>query len=131
LLLERTRRLRPCFISCAIGGAPLSVTLGGMCLTYTLDSGLERNRHDPDTFKIPVQMARETLRPGDFAKLMFRITINDEVHVERMWVRVQECNPGFYIGVLDNQPTCAEEICIGMTVDFEADHVIDIQRNAT
>jgi uncharacterized protein YegJ (DUF2314 family) len=60
---------------------------------------------------------------------MFRITVDGTVFVERMWVLVQECNPGFYIGVLDNQPCSSEEMCIGLAVDFDADHVIQIKRS--
>ncbi len=99
-----------------------------MAANYTLDNAEETSREFPSTFKIPAREERESLRPGDFAKLMFRITSDDEVGVERMWVRVQECNPGFYIGVLDNQATCTDEIGMGMTVDFEPAHVIDIIR---
>ena len=98
-----------------------------MSATYTLDDGAETHREFPETFEIPAQSDRESLRSGDFAKLMFRISVGDEVHVERMWVRVQEVNPEFYIGVLDNQPYCTDEIFIGMKVDFHSDHVIQIK----
>ena len=101
-----------------------------MPATYTLDNGAEIHREFPNTFEVPAQAEREGLRPGDFAKLMFRITVDDQVHVERMWVQVQEAHPEFYIGVLDNQPCCTEEICIGMIVDFYSDHVVQIRRHA-
>ena len=101
-----------------------------MAATYTLDSAEETHREFPATFEIPALADRESLRPGDFAKLMFRITADGGVLVERMWVRVQESNPDFYIGVLDNHPSCTEQIAIGTTVDFEPAHVIQIKRNS-
>ena len=99
-----------------------------MPVTYTLDNGAETHREFPDTFEIPSQAERESLRPGDLAKLMFRIEFDDEAHVERMWVQVAEVKPEFYVGVLDNDPDCTEEIRIGMRVEFHADHVIQIDR---
>jgi uncharacterized protein YegJ (DUF2314 family) len=99
-----------------------------MPVTYTLDSGAETHREFPDTFQMPPQEERESLRPGDLVKLIFRIEFDDEAHVERMWVRVAEVRPEFYVGVLDNDPYCTDEIRSGMTVEFHADHVIQIGR---
>jgi uncharacterized protein YegJ (DUF2314 family) len=101
-----------------------------MTATYTLDSGVERHRESPETFEIPSQAKREGLRPGDLAKLIFRIEIGDEVHVERMWVQVIEARPEFYVGTLDNDPYCTDEIRSGMRVEFHADHVIQIDHVA-
>ena len=99
-----------------------------MPVTYTLDSGTEIHREFPDTFEIPSQEDRESLLPGDFAKLIFRIEFDDEAHVERMWVEVTEVGPEFYVGVLGNDPYCTDEIRSGMRVEFNADHVIQIDR---
>jgi uncharacterized protein YegJ (DUF2314 family) len=101
-----------------------------MPLTYTLDDGAATHREFPDTFQIPSQERRESLRPGDLAKLIFRIEFGDEAHVERMWVQVTEVRPEFYVGVLDNDPRCTDEIRSGMRVEFHADHVIDIDHVA-
>jgi uncharacterized protein YegJ (DUF2314 family) len=99
-------------------------------VSYTLDSGVERHANAPDTFQIPAQSERESLKAGDLAKLIFRIEIGDEVHVERMWVQVSEVWPEFFVGLLDNDPFCTEEIRSGMRVEFHADHVIQIDHVA-
>ena len=107
------------------------VSLGlqsAMPATYTLDDGAETHREFPDTFEIPSQAERERLCPGDIAKLMFRISVGDEVHVERMWVQVVEARPDVYIGSLDNDPYCTKDIKSGDAVQFHSDHVIQILR---
>lgn len=68
------------------------------------------------------------MRVGDLVKLVFRIEFDDEAHVERMWVQVREVRPEFYVGILDNDPYCTDEIRSGMRVEFHADHVIQIDR---
>lgn len=97
-------------------------------VSYSLDNGAEIHREAPETFWLPPQLERETLRPGDLAKLIFRIESGAEAHVERMWVRVTETKPESYVGVLDNDPYCTDEIQSGMRVEFHADHVIQIDR---
>ena len=101
-----------------------------MPVTYTLDDGAQTHREFPDTFQIPSQAERENLKPGDLAKLIFRISNGDEVNVERMWVQVLEVSSQSYVGVLDNDPYCTNEIRSGMKVQFHPDHVIQIQGHA-
>ncbi len=102
-----------------------------MPATYTLDNGLNLHREFLTTFWIPPQEDRESLRAGDLVKLIFRIEVDDEAHVERMWVQVTEVKPEYYVGVLDNDPCCTDEICHGMRVEFHSDHVIQIDRAFT
>lgn len=99
-------------------------------VSYTLDNGAEIHREAPETFWLPPIEQRETLRPGDLVKLIFRIEFGEETHVERMWVRVTEVRAESYVGVLDNDPYCTDEIQSGMRVEFHADHVIQIDRKA-
>lgn len=99
-----------------------------MPVSYTLDDGAETHREFPDTFQIPPQAERESLRPGDLVKLIFRIELDNEAHVERMWVQVREVGTVFCAGILENDPYCTEEIRSGMRVEFHADHVIQIDR---
>jgi len=99
-----------------------------MPASYTLDSAVETHREFPDTFHIPPQAERESLRPGDLVKLMFRIQDGEFMHVERMWVIVEQARPEFYIGVLDNDPYCTADIHSGQKVQFHSDHVIEIDR---
>ena len=99
-----------------------------MAATYTLNSGVDRHKEAPDTFEIPPESERESLRPGDLAKLIFRISVGDEVHVERMWVQVVQTKPEYYVGALDNDPCCTDDIRHGMPVEFHADHIVQIDR---
>jgi len=103
--------------------------LDGWCL----DDGEEYHRASPDTFWIPDSHEREGLQPGDLAKLIFRISVDDEnepVAVERMWVLVRERIDGGYLGVLDNDPYAVaqnDELWSGVELPFSARHVIDIR----
>lgn len=80
---------------------------------------------------IPPPDVRYGLRVGDFAKLIFRIAVDDEEYpeeVERMWVIVREVREDGYIGILDNEPVSVaqnEEFWRGIDLPFEARHVID------
>ena len=104
------------------------IDVNGWCL----DDGEEYHRAAPDTFQIPDRKAREGLEPGDLAKLIFRISVDDPegpVAVERMWVIVRERVSGGYLGVLDNNPEAIEpndEFWSGVELPFEPQHVIDI-----
>ena len=96
-------------------------------VSYSLDNGEEIHREAPKTFRLSRE-ERETLKPGDLVKLIFRIEFGEEAHVERMWLRVTEAKPELYVGVLDNDPYCTDEIQSGMRVEFNAEHVIQIDR---
>jgi hypothetical protein len=99
---------------------------------WSLDDGEEYHRNAPDTFWIPDREAREGLQPGDLAKLIFVISVDDPddpVTVERMWVLVRERIPGGYLGILDNDPDALEEneeFWSGIEVPFAPKHVINI-----
>ena len=59
---------------------------------WELDDGEERHLGAPGTFWIPDLEVRQGLEVGDFAKLVFRIAVDDDadgVAVERMWVIVR------------------------------------------
>jgi hypothetical protein len=93
---------------------------------YSLDDGEERNRQDPDTFRIPPREARENLEPGQIVKLLFAITAGGDEQVERMWVVVERRDGADYVGRLDSQPVSTDRMRPGMTVRFQPRHVIDI-----
>ena len=95
-------------------------------VSYAIDSGVERHEEAPDTFEIPAQERRKSLKMGDLVKLMFRIQIDETCVVERMWVQVTEVGPEHYIGVLDNDPYSTDEIKSGARVQFQANDVIQI-----
>ena len=98
--------------------------------SFTLANGTELHELSPETFWIPPLDRRENLRQGEIVKLMFRIEVEDEVHVERMWVQVTRVQPEFYVGILDNDPYCTDELSCGMRVEFHSDHVIQIWEDA-
>ena len=99
---------------------------------WCLEDGEALHREAPGTFHIPDPERRQSLRPGDLAKLFFRIAVdNDEepVAVERMWVLVRGKVGPHYFGVLDNDPYSIEEneeFWNGTELPFGARHVIDI-----
>ena len=100
---------------------------------WELESGEELHAQYPDTFWLPERQHREALHPGDYAKLVFRISLDDEndpVSVERMWVLVRERTPSGYMGVLRNEPDAIEEndeLWLDTELPFRPEHIIDIQ----
>ncbi len=98
---------------------------------WCLESGLERHLLHPESFPIPDEAVRTTLRPGDFAKLIFVVQVeDDEPAVERMWVVVRENVEGGYFSLLDNEPSIDEndEFWLGTEIPFGAEHVIEIRK---
>lgn len=99
---------------------------------WCVEDGEERHREAPSTFFIPDVAIREILQPGDFAKLIFRIALEDENEpesVERMWVIVRERVPGGYVGILDNEPNAIapnDSFWRGSEIPFEPRHIIDV-----
>ncbi|MDP9630071.1 UNVERIFIED_ORG: hypothetical protein J2W85_002132 [Ensifer adhaerens] len=99
---------------------------------WCLDDGEEYRRSAPDTFWIPTSETRERLQPGDYVKLIFRISVNDPdtpTAVERMWVLVRERKARGYLGILSNDPSAIEEnndLWSGIELPFTARHIIDI-----
>ena len=102
-----------------------------MAVTFRLDSGVEAHAEFPETFDIPSASDRESLGEGDLAKLILRFTDGNREFVERMWVRIQDVQPHCYVGILDNDAFGTDQIRAGMRVEFNADHVIQIQRDAS
>jgi len=93
---------------------------------YSLDDAEGLNREAPGSFLIPPRQARENLLPGEFVKLLFRVTTEDSTRVERMWVRVDERVIDGYIGTLDNDARTNKSLVAGERVRFGPEHVIAI-----
>lgn len=98
---------------------------------WELDDAEVIAKAHPSTFWLPERERRDSLRPGDVVKLIFRIRTVDEagvekVNVERMWVVVDRRDDGFYFGRLDNDALCTPDMASGFNVSFEARHVIGI-----
>jgi hypothetical protein len=99
---------------------------------WCLEDGEVLHSEAPETFWIPDLAQRKSLQPGDLAKLVFRISVDNEGEpeaVERMWVLVRGRVGEQYFGVLDNDPYAIEEndeFWSGIELPFTARHVIDI-----
>jgi hypothetical protein len=97
---------------------------------WCLLDGEQRHREAPKTFEIPVLALRKILQLGDFAKLMFKIAVEGEEEVERMWVIIRERTSIGYIGMLDNEPGCIppnDRLWVGTEVPFEYRHIIAVE----
>jgi hypothetical protein len=98
---------------------------------WALRSGVEAHERAPETFWIPDERTRVSLAVGDFAKLIFEISVEDTeepVSVERMWVIVREVQGGQYFGLLDNEPDAIapnDEFWVGTEIPFGPEHVIN------
>ena len=99
---------------------------------WCLEDGEERHRDAPATFEIPDLTLRKMLRPGDLAKLIFKIAVEGEEHacVERMWVIVRERTPSGYVGMLDNEPRSIsknDQFWVGTEMPFEYRHIVSVR----
>jgi hypothetical protein len=98
---------------------------------WCLASAADYHALDAETFEIPNEAARTRLKPGDFAKLIFLIAVeeDEEPISDRMWVVVREAADGGYFGLLDNEPDIDEndEFWLGTEVPFGPEHVIEVQ----
>ena len=98
---------------------------------WELECGEERHAEAPQTFWIPDAADRESLKPDQLVKLMFRIALSaadgtEREETERMWVQVRGRVGELYRGELDNDPYCTDGIRAGMEVFFQPRHVIAI-----
>jgi len=96
-------------------------------ITYTLDNAEDIARDSPASFYIPPRAEREKVEVKKLVKLIFRMETETEAFVERMWVIVKEkTETGGFIGVLDNDPYCTEEIKAGIEISFGPENIIAI-----
>ena len=95
-------------------------------VTYRLADGEDLHAQAPRSFFIPPRAERETLQPGDYAKLLFEIIdpAPSDPGAERMWVQVLGSGGGRYVGALMNTPHAITTISVGDRVDFGPEHII-------
>jgi TIR domain len=74
----------------------------------SLGSGVARNEKHPQTFEIPPEDIRHSVRKGDVVKLMFEYDDSD-LAGERMWVKVTGANGPYLVGTLNNQPIATND----------------------
>jgi uncharacterized protein YegJ (DUF2314 family) len=100
-----------------------------------LESAEQYAADAPATFLIPSRAERESLAPGDAAKLLFDIETRDgdrviDRTVHRMWVIIKVRTDSGYMGVLDNDPGDPENRTLreGDLVVFGPEHVANVGR---
>ena len=101
---------------------------------WHLVSGVACHHRWPETFEIPGEKERRGLAAGDTVKLQFEMSVPydedfGDTSNERMWVIVRGKLGPYYLGELDNVPTCSDEqdhLHMGAVVVFLPEHVISI-----
>ena len=92
-------------------------------MSYTLIDGVARNKEHPNTFKIPTDVMKAAVQPGDYVKIGFT---EDNESSERMWVMVTKRNGDEFEGTLDNDPAFLTSIKWNDVVKFNARHIINL-----
>ena len=95
-------------------------------MSWSLANVEDRAKEHPETFLIPDRETRETLQPGDIAKLLFEMGVDTGgfLRGERMWVEITAVlGPGRYEGKLANSPIAIIELARGDLLKFGAEHV--------
>lgn len=80
----------------------------------------------PYTFFLPPPDHISAVRAGDFVKAIFSDR-DGGYDAERMWVRVEKCSPGQFVGTLDSDPWDMPNIEAGDPVTIEPHQVIAIR----
>lgn len=95
---------------------------------YVIANGEDQHGAKSRSFFIPSRAERESLRPGDLAKLLFEITEPGPgmPSAERMWVGVTSTDAQGYQGVLRSVPKVITAIRHGDAVRFGPEHVLSI-----
>jgi uncharacterized protein YegJ (DUF2314 family) len=79
-------------------------------------------------FEIPPREDRDSLRPGDYVKVIFETALPGRPG-ERMWLLVDgRTADGDYVGTLTNRPVIVTGVEQGDSVEFGVENVIDIIR---
>jgi uncharacterized protein YegJ (DUF2314 family) len=100
---------------------------------WNVEDARELGEMAPYTFYIPSAEVIAMLQPGDEVKLLFRFdedsedASDEEVALERMWVRITEIDGDDFRGELDNQPVAIPELQLGDEIEFTSYHIIDTQ----
>lgn len=101
---------------------------------YTLTDGEEMHKRYPNTFEMPNELERNSLKPEALVKLQFNPTPTPKggphSRNERMWVLVSyQLDDGTYIGSLNNIPMSGliGILSLGDIILFESKHVIQLE----
>jgi uncharacterized protein YegJ (DUF2314 family) len=92
---------------------------------WTLADGVAKHAAAPDTFRIPSDEAKASVRVGDRVKLV----VQPETGLaERLWVRVTSVDGDAFEGTLVSEPMEVRGLSTGDPVEFERRHVVAISR---
>jgi uncharacterized protein YegJ (DUF2314 family) len=94
-------------------------------MNITLIDGVERNTENPDTFWIPSEEEKDTVKEGMLCKLGFETNDCEDCGGERMWVVVTHKTEGGFVGTLRNEPVFLD-LEFGDEVHFQRNNIIDI-----
>jgi uncharacterized protein YegJ (DUF2314 family) len=93
-------------------------------MVWTLADCWQRHTNSPETFEIPNDVDIASLKPGDFAKLIFQAVGAGE----RMWVKVEERTGQNFSGWLANTPATIDGLNVGDRIEFHARHIAQVRR---
>ncbi len=95
---------------------------------WTLESAVSRSEANPNTFVVPSQSERSSIKVGPGVKLVFWIQGRKQFPIcERMWVVVEEVIAnGEYVGRLESKPATKANLIPGQRLIFGPDHVAEI-----
>lgn len=82
--------------------------------------GVEMNREYPETFEIPSDETKATIKPGDFVK----IGVQNVIGGERFWVQVTEKTESFITGRVDNELVVLENVKYNDIITFGYENVL-------
>lgn len=93
-------------------------------MKYTLMDCVAQNRQY-STFEIPDPEDKDSMKAGDFVKLVFEPLNRDEHGGERMWVRITKREGDQFEGFLDNDPVLFSPDVLKHRdmVSFESKHI--------
>lgn len=84
-------------------------------------------KETPYTFFVPKQEHLNSLKTGNFVKLIF-VSTSNEADAERMWVEITEIKNSLLIGKLVNNPRLIK-VKYGEIVKFKYENIINIERD--
>lgn len=90
-----------------------------------LINGVLRNKENPDTFKIPTQKQKDSLKEGDYVYIGILIyTAN--IDAERTWVQIETIKDKYYVGKIVKDLTLIQSIKKDDLIYFESKNILKI-----
>lgn len=89
---------------------------------YTLVDAKKKNMESPRSFEVPSKAEIKSLKSGDYVKLTFQ----EEVNSERMWVKIISIGDDNFHGMLINEPVNLTSIKVEDMVIFNTKNILDV-----